>query len=155
MEEHAIMVRIEDLTETDLNWLVGAIEMESGLVDRGRPAHKFAFDPERHANEHGTPDDMYQYVYYEPCSSYSTGGPIMDRWRIGTNWVLGAWTATLTEYGVSAPQGSTPLTETLQYSGHGPTRLLAAMRCLVQCHYGAQVAFPLHLAHCRTNVMHV
>ena len=81
-----------------------------------------------------TEDDC---VDFKPTTDWSQGGPIIERERIATEFLrwnpddrqVGVWEAEHYEYGKSSKR-------------HGPTPLIAAMRCYVASKLGEEVEVP-------------
>ena len=71
---------------------------------------------------------------YSPSTDWSQGGPIIERERIATQPQGGGWFAGIG----SGPNRSS-------WSAHGPTPLIAAMRCYVASKLGDEVEVPEEL----------
>jgi hypothetical protein len=74
---------------------------------------------------------LFGWADWGPSTDWSQGGPIIEREEINTN-IGGQWVATMVRPGTS-------------YRGHGPTPLIAAMRCYVASKLGDEVEIPEEL----------
>lgn len=71
--------------------------------------------------------------YFQPTMHWSQGGPIIERERISVGTHEDYWSADITAG------------ETGFIQGHGPTPLIAAMRCFVASKFGDEVETPEEL----------
>ncbi len=76
---------------------------------------------------------------YNPSGSWWQGGPIIEREKISTEEIQGAWKAELEILTADDAHYRYGL-------GYGPTPLIAAMRCYVAANLGAEVEIPEELA---------
>jgi hypothetical protein len=74
--------------------------------------------------------------FYKPSTDWAQGGPIIEREGISIRYsqrdARGAWCAVLGPNRFLSPD----------YEGHGPTPLMAAMRCYVASKLGDEVEVP-------------
>ena len=82
------------------------------------------------------PDNAAKFLgeqYYNPSTDWSQGGPIIDRERITTSFNpdFEVWEADITN-----KEGDAFII------GHGPTPLIAAMRCFIASRLGDEVEIP-------------
>lgn len=68
---------------------------------------------------------------FQPSTSWTDGGPIIDREQIDIHWV-----------GIANCRASIGRADANYPAGLGPTPLIAAMRCYVACTLGASVNVP-------------
>ena len=76
---------------------------------------------------------------YAPSDDWAQGGPIIEREEIELHkWALDGWDARATNYSFL----NTPNERPEFARQHGPTPLIAAMRCVVASRLGDEVQVP-------------
>ena len=120
-------IKTSELTGTALDWAVAQCE---GLAVRYQPFFLTASDIK-------TPADWDTALEYSPSTDWSQGGQIIERGRIflkpkssSSDW---------RSYVISATGNG------VQHSQHGPTPLVAAMRCYVASRLGDEIEIPVEL----------
>jgi len=115
-------MKTSELTGRALDWAVAqsAGHLESGVC--------FVMGGEVWDTRNSDPDFPEQY---SPPTNWSQAGPIIERERIGLKWLDG----------VSLWEAESAYYPTM----HGPTPLIAAMRCYVASRLGDEVELPEEL----------
>lgn len=132
-------MKTADLTGAALDWAVakaeGLLDSKEVVIYSYRSYDEFSsplgFNP---------PVDVYYSNDYRPSTSWKHGGPLIDKYDINL-WREGdAFFARL------ASARLHPLSGVRSYSlQEGPTKLIAAMRCLVTSQLGCEVDVPAEL----------
>lgn len=121
-------IKVADATGPVLDWMV---TKALGITEIGQP-DGVSFE-EEWSVMHGSGDFSF-------CTDWSQGGPIIEREGItvtNTTW-MGAG-------GAYAWSGYLPVSESKECEEHGPTPLIAAMRCFVASKLGEEVEVPEEL----------
>ena len=123
-------IKTADLTGPALDWAVGtALELPveiCQIFQYGRPNGE-------HYISIGETDKDGAEVTFEPSEEWSQGGPLLQWWCLEVR--------VFAEHG--APDGGPYwISERHPAVGHGPTPLIAAMRCLVAATLGDEVDVP-------------
>ncbi len=84
---------------------------------------------------------------YAPSTDWAQGGPIIEREEISTVFVGTGWDAWKT----NSPYVAIP--RNLQPDTHGPTKLIAAMRCYVTSKLGDELEIPVELTQTQPKKM--
>lgn len=124
-------MKTSELTDQALDWAVaktlGYFETKSrnglnvGLLDHG------SIWAAPHPNAWRKSD----YKRFQPSTDWAQGGPLMDQAEIDTYL-----------YERGSPFGWVAEITGTKFKGNGPTRLIAAMRCLVASRLGNEVEIP-------------
>ena len=112
-------IKVSEATPLQLNWLVAKCLGTSILRCGAGPSTYLAYTPKRSA-----------YKRWEPTRNWKQGGPIIELEGITLRCGLHGWDAELEEFDAIS---------------HGPTALIAAMRCYVSSKLGDEVEIPEEL----------
>lgn len=149
-----VLLKVEDLTKDALDWAVAkALGCELvGMHDHFRRIAELSWTKEKVEEQLGKMADDQMIIHpctgnAEPIPAYSRSdaatGPLIDRERIAT-WGSkdGQWTATAPGTdGYDGRQFYIDVTDGVQ----GPTRLIAAARCIVASKVGPEIEVPASL----------
>jgi hypothetical protein len=121
------MCKVGDLSGSLLNEAVAKAEGIAYVTSHHgyRPSIHREFDPEGPAHEFPYPHSLGMYVYYKPSEEWDVGGPIIERERIHID-----------PSAEDEPGEPYWMATTAHGIGHGPTPLIAAMRCYVAHKFG-------------------
>ena len=114
-----------ELTGAALNWAVAKCEAGDGLNVRIANGQLYVVGDSEIGNHLDLDGDNWQ-----PSGNWAQGGPIIERERISVGTHEDYWSADITAG------------ETGFIQGHGPTPLIAAMRCYVASKLGEEVEIP-------------
>jgi hypothetical protein len=105
-------IKTKDLTGAALDWAVAKCENSDTSIEHFIAMHS------HYAYDHGT---------FDYSTNWAQGGPIIEREGITLRCGLHGWDAELEEFDAIS---------------HGPTALIAAMRCYVASKLGDEVDIP-------------
>ena len=125
-------IQTKDLTGAALNWAVA--KCESLLVSRSNGG-SLVFDSYQDCPPEGAVNDYNdgRWQCYHPSTNWAQGGPIIEREII------------MLDYDAAHDWEARDF-DSQQILAHGPTPLIAAMRCFVASKMGAEIEVPEELA---------
>lgn len=119
-------IKVSEANENSLDWLVAKCQGEPVRIHRGRMRYSLS-------QMMSSCDDLYS-----PSTDWSTGGPIVERERIGVHTLHDFWEA--------RGECRNKSIRTVRFMEKwGPTPLIAAMRCYVASKLGDEVEVPEEL----------
>lgn len=154
-------VKTADLIGPALDWAVAKCEnfdtrnnFRCQIIDADDREYSFICHAESHEHAEEQAQDAYpnsdvqeiEYLgVYSPSANWSQGGPIIESEKIAllppNNHREGSWKAFYYE----PSQHDLQFDEAISYSRHGPTPLIAAMRCFVASRLGNEIEIPEEL----------
>ena len=118
-------MKTSELTKAALDWAVAKCEKLDAYTDMVGVGWGVFVDY----------SDDYYNINYRPSENWGWAGPIIEREKIGINFIQGQWVADTTD-----------MDDIYEQVEYGETPLVAAMRCYVASKLGDDVEVPKEVA---------